>query len=129
MKARRSVEEDTDGEYVRVASVSDLPVGGIRRFVVDGEVRVLVRTEAGVVRALDGICTHQELELAEGELEEDVLWCPFHGSGFNVHTGTAECLPAVDALQRYEVRADGDDIFVAKRPIPDRATVQSSIDL
>jgi nitrite reductase/ring-hydroxylating ferredoxin subunit len=98
-------------EFTRVARLSDLPETGLLGVEVAGEQIVLARTENGV-RAFQGICTHQYAVLAEGEIEDGVLWCPYHGAGFDVDTGVPTCLPATEPLRRYEVRVDGEDIFV-----------------
>lgn len=99
-------------EFTRVASLSDLPESGLLGVEVAGEQVVLARTDSGV-RAFQGICTHQFAVLADGEIEDGVLWCPFHGAGFDVDTGAPTCLPATEPLRRYDVRVDGDEILVA----------------
>jgi 3-phenylpropionate/trans-cinnamate dioxygenase ferredoxin subunit len=106
------VEPDGTIRFVRVASISELPVGGLLGVNVAGDRLVLARTESGV-RAFQGICTHQYAVLAEGEIEKGVLWCPYHGAGFDVDTGEPVCLPATEPLRRYEVRVDGEEILVA----------------
>jgi nitrite reductase/ring-hydroxylating ferredoxin subunit len=103
----------TETEYVEVAHLDDVRIGEIRRFVVDGSVRILVRLEDGV-HALDGICTHQHAELAQGEVEDGVLWCPLHGAGYDVATGSVMSSPAVDGLRRYAVCVADGRVLVAR---------------
>jgi nitrite reductase/ring-hydroxylating ferredoxin subunit len=105
-------------KYSRVASLKELPEGGLLGVVLGDKKLVLAHPEAGVVRAFDGICTHQYADLADGEIDEGMLWCPFHGAAFDVHTGIAACLPATEPLGRYDVRVEGDDILVCPTPIP-----------
>ena len=66
VEAELTMQADSDRIYVRAASLSDLPDAGLLRFVVNGHVRVLAHTTQGVC-ALDGICTHEHAELADGE--------------------------------------------------------------
>ncbi|HUY98738.1 MAG TPA: non-heme iron oxygenase ferredoxin subunit [Thermomicrobiaceae bacterium] len=101
--------------WVRVMPDAEVEEGTIYGFEVDGEERILTRVE-GHLCALDGICTHEFAELVEGEVEDDVLWCPLHGSGFNVHTGAASNLPATTPLATYDVRVDGGEVYVAQAP-------------
>jgi nitrite reductase/ring-hydroxylating ferredoxin subunit len=101
---------------VLAARRSSLPPGSLCRFLVDDAVRVLVCTERGELRALDGICTHEHAELADGDIEDDTLWCPFHAAGFDVHTGRATCPPAVVGLRTYAVSTIGDEIYVDREP-------------
>lgn len=103
-------------DFIRVARLSDFPDSGLLGVEVAGEQIVLVRTANGI-RAFQGICTHQHAVLADGEIEDGVLWCPFHGAGFDVETGAAACLPATEPLRRYELRVDGEEILVAATPV------------
>ncbi|MCI0480879.1 MAG: hypothetical protein L0213_04745 [Candidatus Dadabacteria bacterium] len=36
----------------------------------------------------------------------------YHGAEFDVETGEALCLPATDAVETYDVKVEGDDIYV-----------------
>lgn len=101
---------------MRVANLAELTSDSPVQVVVDEQVRILVRA-GGDVYALDGICTHQYAELADGEIEDDTLWCPLHGGGFDFRTGAATCLPVDQPLRRYGVRLDGDDVFVSRDPL------------
>jgi 3-phenylpropionate/trans-cinnamate dioxygenase ferredoxin subunit len=111
-----SANTAADDDYVYAGKLSDFPASGILRVTVDDQVRVLARTEDGDVTALDGICSHEHAELADGDLEDDVLWCPFHAAGFDVRSGEAICLPATTALRTYVVRVNDDDILVCRAP-------------
>jgi len=107
-----------EDDQVRVASDADIGSGVVRRVVVGDDARVLVRLEDGSLHALDGICTHQYAELADGEVEDDQLWCPLHSSGFDVRTGAPSCPPALRPLQRYPVVVRDGEVYVGRRPAP-----------
>ena len=101
--------------YVRVASADEIEEGEIVSFEVDEDERILTKVK-GRVCALGGICTHEEAELADGEVEDETLWCPLHSSGFNVFTGEATNLPAVLPLPVYDVKIEDGDVYVAVEP-------------
>lgn len=105
---------DLEG-YVRVLPADEIEEEQLYGFEVDGEPRVLTKVE-GEIYALDGICTHEFAELVEGEVEDETLWCPLHGSGFNVRTGSVTSLPAVAPLPTYDVRIVDGDVYVAREP-------------
>ena len=101
-------------EFVTVARLGDVPESGLLGVEVAGRAVVLVRFE-GDLYALDGICSHAEARLAEGSLYEECLMCPVHGGEFDVRTGEAITLPAMEALAVHEVAIEGDEIRVALR--------------
>ena len=98
--------------YVRVARVSDVPPGTVRRVEVAGR-RVALANVDGQFYAVDDTCTHEEASLSEGGLSGEILVCPLHGSRFNVRTGRVLSLPAVRSIAVYPVRVEGDEVLVS----------------
>jgi len=98
---------------VRVCALSDLAVDSATRFDVEGH-RLSVIRIGDDVYVIGDTCTHQEISLSEGELEPDAatLECWKHGSLFDVKTGEPLSLPATKPTPVYEVRVEGDDVFV-----------------
>lgn len=72
--------------YVRVAALSQVPVGGRWLVFVDGKGIVLFNL-AGEVYALEDSCPHQGASLFSGKLEGPVVQCRAHGMRFDVRTG------------------------------------------
>ena len=97
-------------EY-RVASLAELPVGGLCKVEAGGADVLLVRLEDGVCAVSDA-CTHARVSLSGGWLEGGTLCCPKHGGRFAVRSGKAVKLPPVSPLETYGVRVDGDDVYV-----------------
>lgn len=90
-----------------VAPESALSEGEARAFQVNGEEIILCRVD-GEVCALRGICTHEDLPLDGGTVEDGVLTCPWHGARYDVRTGRVLALPAVRPLRVYRSRVDED---------------------
>lgn len=101
--------------YVRVVAADEIGEEEIYGFEVDQEERILTKVN-GTIYALDGICTHEYAELTDGEVEDCTVWCPLHGSGFNVKTGAVTNLPAVEPLPTYDVKIVEGDVYVAREP-------------
>jgi 3-phenylpropionate/trans-cinnamate dioxygenase ferredoxin component len=66
------------------------------------------------VYALGDKCSHQDVSLAEGEVDEfeKTLECWKHGSAFDLASGEALTLPATQPVPTYEARIEGDEIVV-----------------
>ncbi|MFN2463823.1 MAG: non-heme iron oxygenase ferredoxin subunit [Candidatus Dormibacteria bacterium] len=98
---------------IRVASITEIPVGEARRFTVDGE-EVAVVNAGDYLYALSDICSHEYFHLTDGEVDLDAgtIECPKHGSAFDLETGRALSLPAVLPVRTYGVKLVGEDVMV-----------------
>ena len=101
--------------YVTVARDADVVENGLTRVEVDQKPVILTRVN-GRIYALSGICTHEFAELAEGEVDDDTIWCPLHASGFSVFSGEATDPPAEEPLDVYDVRVVDGDVQVSITP-------------
>jgi nitrite reductase/ring-hydroxylating ferredoxin subunit len=98
-------------EY-EVTRVSAVPEGEARGFTVAREEIVLCNVD-GEIYALQGICTHEELPLDGGEVEDGVLTCEWHGATFDARTGAVCGLPATVPLRTFPTRVDDEGrVFV-----------------
>jgi 3-phenylpropionate/trans-cinnamate dioxygenase ferredoxin subunit len=66
----------------------------------------------GEVHAIGDTCTHGEISLSEGFVDDDALECWAHGSRFSLRTGHPLNLPAYEPVPVYVVQIDGDDVLV-----------------
>jgi len=93
----------SNGEWVTVATLDDLPTGAAVRFTTaafDG----FVVNDAGTVRALSSVCTHMGCTLAYRPDWHD-LRCPCHGASFDLSGHLANGSEGWDAGSGY--RGDG----------------------
>lgn len=97
---------------IKVCSEADLEVGTAVRIVIDGLPIALVRDSAGVVHAIGDTCTHGDISLAEGFVEEKTLECWAHGSKFSLVTGKPTSLPAYDPVPVYPVTIVNGEVFI-----------------
>jgi 3-phenylpropionate/trans-cinnamate dioxygenase ferredoxin subunit len=99
-------------EYLRACAVADVEDGTARRVMLDGVPVAVVRSE-GEVYAIHDVCSHANVPLSEGEIEDQTIECWLHGSRFDLITGRPTGLPATKPVPVYPVKIDGDDILVA----------------
>ncbi len=95
-----------------VLKLSDLPDVGAVQVKVDGRPISVVRAEDGSLHAIDDICTHANVSLSEGEVEDCTIECWLHGSRFDLLTGEPTSLPATVPVAVYAVTVEGDDVLV-----------------
>ena len=99
------------GNWLDVASTAEL-VPGTRRVIDMDGVGVAVFNLDGEYFAIEDVCTHDGGELANGELEGEVIICPRHGARFSIKTGTVLGPPAYEDIRTFPVRVEGDRVQV-----------------
>ena len=92
--------------------LSALPEVGAVRVVLDGVPVAVVRDEDGDVHAIGDTCSHAEVSLSEGEVEDCSIECWLHGSRFDLRTGEPLALPAIRPVPVYSVTIQGDEVLV-----------------
>jgi len=97
---------------VRVCSLDELVENQASRFVLEGVPIAVVKDSAGDVFAIGDTCTHGDISLAEGFVEEDTLECWAHGSKFSLKTGKPLTLPAYEPVPVYQVEVSGGDVHI-----------------
>jgi 3-phenylpropionate/trans-cinnamate dioxygenase ferredoxin subunit len=98
-------------DFVRVASVSEVPDPGRKLVELDDRLVVLIHT-AGHFYCIDDVCTHDGGPLSEGELDGYAIICPRHGAKFDVRNGRALTMPATQPTVAHEVKVVGQDVLV-----------------
>ena len=95
----------------RVCSLSELPDEGAIRVEL-GSTPVCVARSGGQVYALRDVCSHADVPLSEGDVEDGAIECWLHGSLFDLKTGAPSGLPATKPVPTYAVTVEGDDVLV-----------------
>ena len=101
--------------YVTVCKTADIAPGTVRVFTV-GDHNVAVANVDSQFYAFADVCTHDGGPLAEGDLDDCVIACPRHGARFDIATGQVLSLPAVAPIPVYDLKLEGDEIQVSRRP-------------
>lgn len=64
------------------------------------------------VFAIGDTCTHSDASLSEGDVTGTRIECWLHGAEFDLRTGVALTLPAVEPVKTYPVRIDVDSVTI-----------------
>jgi 3-phenylpropionate/trans-cinnamate dioxygenase ferredoxin subunit len=99
-------------EFVKVCELSALADDTAIHVDVD-DTPLCVARSGGEVFALFDECSHAEVPLSEGDVEDCTVECWLHGSRFDLRSGKPTGLPATEPVATFPVRVDGDDVLVA----------------
>lgn len=100
------------GEFVKVAKISDVPAGTARSFIVENEV-VAVFNINNNYYALKDQCSHMDLPISDGIVQDGIVTCVYHGAEFDLETGEALCAPAYEPVESFQVKVVDNEIFVS----------------
>ncbi|MBA3820556.1 MAG: Rieske 2Fe-2S domain-containing protein [Deltaproteobacteria bacterium] len=97
---------------VRVCRLADVSIGELRAFTVPGVTwPVIVTYVDGALVAVPGVCPHEDVALADGDLDGSAIVCPGHGYRFDLHTGRCQHDAGLE-LRRYPITLVGDELWV-----------------
>jgi 3-phenylpropionate/trans-cinnamate dioxygenase ferredoxin subunit len=97
---------------MRICALEDIKPGKSIRVKVGDLAIAVVRTPNGDVKALDDKCSHGEISLSEGFVDNETIECWAHGAKFDLNTGKPLSLPAYEPVATYEVLIENGDIFL-----------------
>ncbi|WP_439406572.1 Rieske 2Fe-2S domain-containing protein [Bradyrhizobium sp. DASA03076] len=100
------------GEWVAACAADALEPEEALRFDHQERTFVIARSPEGEYYAIDGHCSHEKVHLADGIVDGHIIECPKHFGSFDYRTGEARTPPACIDLRRYEVKIEGDIVFI-----------------
>jgi 3-phenylpropionate/trans-cinnamate dioxygenase ferredoxin subunit len=107
----------TDGSFVDVAALADIPPQTPVRVEVEGVPICLISVD-GTVHAIHDVCSHALESLSGGWVDADRIECPRHGATFSVITGEALSPPASAPVPTFAVAVHDGRVLVD--PVPSR---------
>ena len=107
-----AMSDISDG-FIPVASTADIPAGGMKCVAVE-RARVLLAHVDGRFYAISDICGHRNAPLSRGRLAGHVVECPLHFAQFDVRTGKLIDGPVSADVPVYEVRVEGDTVYLRR---------------
>ena len=90
-------------DWMTLGTRDELVQNAGRRYDV-GDHRIAVFLIGTDIYAIGDRCSHADASLSEGELFDNEVECPRHGSAFDVTTGVPASLPATSPVPVYETR-------------------------
>ena len=106
------MNDPPDG-FVAVIKAAEIAEGSMKCVAIERERIVLARVD-GRFYALRDTCGHRNAPLSRGRLDGHIVECPLHFATFDVRTGKLVDGPISADVTAYEVRLDGDTVFVRR---------------
>jgi len=97
---------------VVVGKILEVQEGKLMHITAGGK-EIIVTKLGGNYYAMDNVCTHAGADLHEGELNNNVLTCPWHGAKWDIKTGNLISFPQkLTPLQSHKVLIENDTLYV-----------------
>jgi len=103
-------------DFVRVASIEDIPKGTVVAVEVADTPIAVVHAEDGAFYAAYDECSHASVPLSEGDIDGCTLECWLHGSRFDLRTGQPSGPPATEPVPVYPVEVRDGDVYLSLNP-------------
>ena len=94
-----------------VGPADDIDEEDVMRFDLGDRSFAVYNTEKGFY-ATDGICTHEDQHLADGNVIGTVIECPLHQGRFDIISGKAKSAPVCVDLRTYPVKVEGGALYI-----------------
>ncbi len=99
-------------EWIDVCLIDDIaPEEGVR-FDHGNRTYAIFRNDCDEYFCTSGLCTHEDVHLADGLVIENTVECPKHSSIFDFTNGSVETPPACENLKTYRTRVADGRLFV-----------------
>lgn len=99
-------------QWIDVCGVDDIDTEDVMRFDHAGRTFAIYRSPEDEFFCTDGLCTHEQVHLADGLVLEHRIECPKHNGQFDYRTGEATRAPVCQNLATYPVRVEGARVLI-----------------
>jgi 3-phenylpropionate/trans-cinnamate dioxygenase ferredoxin component len=100
------------GTWITACAADAIDNEDVLRFDHGGRTFALYRSPDDAYFATDGLCTHEQIHLADGLVMDDIIECPKHNGRFNYKTGQAKGAPVCVNLKTYPVKVEAGQLLI-----------------
>ncbi|HEY9346867.1 MAG TPA: MocE family 2Fe-2S type ferredoxin [Inquilinus sp.] len=98
--------------WIAACAADEIDEEDVIRFDHGGRTFAIYRTEDDRYFATEGLCTHEQVHLADGLVMGTIIECPKHNGRFDFTTGAAKGAPVCVALATYPVKVEAGQVFL-----------------
>ena len=98
--------------WVRACDANEVEVEDLVRFDHGDRTFAVYRSPDDEYFCTDGLCTHEQVHLADGLVMDYEIECPKHNATFDYRTGEAKRAPACVNLATYPVKIENGSVWI-----------------
>lgn len=98
--------------WVDICAKSDVGFEDLITREIAGKRYAIYQSPDGMYFCTDGVCSHEQVDLGDGFVQDYEIECPKHNARFDYRTGEVLSSPACINLNRYELRENGERIEI-----------------
>jgi len=102
---------EVDVKNIDLGKVDDVPANSSKMFKVGNKPGILIKTEAGELKAFTAVCTHLECTV-QYKPDEKLIWCACHNGKYDLN-GRNISGPPPRPLTPYNVVIQNGEIFIS----------------
>ena len=102
-------------DWIDACGAQDIEEEDVIRFDHAGQTYAIYRSPDDEYFCTDGLCTHEQVHLADGLVLDYVIECPKHNGQFDYRTGAAKRAPVCVNLATYPVKVEGGRVLIGLR--------------
>ena len=99
-------------QWIDACGKDDVEEEDVMRFDHAGKTYAIYRSPEDKFYATDGLCTHEQIHLADGLVMDHIIECPKHNGRFDYRTGAAKGAPVCVNLKTYPVKVEGGKVLI-----------------
>jgi 3-phenylpropionate/trans-cinnamate dioxygenase ferredoxin subunit len=99
-------------DWIDACAAEDIEEEDVIRFDHLDKTYAIYRSPEDEYFCTDGLCTHEQVHLADGLVMDHVIECPKHNGQFDYRTGEAKRAPVCVNLASYPVKVEGGRVFI-----------------
>ena len=100
-------------ERIALCRIEEVAPGTARK-VEAGDLVLAVFNIGGAFHVMDDACTHGPGSLSEGDIEDEIVTCNFHGGQFDIRTGEVVSPPCMIPQRVYRTAVEDGRVFIER---------------
>ena len=103
-------------QWIDACAADDIENEDLIGFEHEGRKYAIYRSPDDEYFCTDGLCTHEQVDLADGLVVDYLVECPMHNGRFDYRSGAAQGAPVCVDLQTYPTKVEAGRVMVKLKP-------------